>query len=325
MPSPMPYENPAPRMPRWAALTLFAGGIVALHGTAAAQSAGAPVRIGSIAIDASGESYYGVDSGIFAANGINAQVTTMNTGAAIITAVLAGDLDVGIANPLQIAVAIARGVPLQMLAPAALYSLRDANANLVVAKNSPFKSPKDLIGATFGVSSLSDFNQLSLLAYLDTNKVPRDSVHFVELPFSEVGAALARGTIGAAIITEPFKTNAMTAGQIREFGDTYLTIQPEIAPIFWFTTKGWIQKNPDLAKRFVGAIYATARWANSHYKESGDILARVAKMDPAVVASMKRLYFATSNDPKYTAHTLALAFQYGMLPRAVPFEEFSAF
>ena len=232
------------------------------------------MRIGSIAIDASGESYYGVDSGIFASNGINAQVTTLNTGSAIITAVLAGDLDVGIANPLQIAIAIARSIPLVMLAPAALYSLRDANANLVVAKTSPFKTAKDLVGATFGVSSLSDFNQLSLLAYLDTNKVPRDSVKFVELPFSEVGAALARGTIQAAIITEPFKTDAMTAGQIREFGDTYLTIQPEIAPIFWFTTKGWVQKNPDVAKKLVTAIYATARWANTHYKESGDILAQ---------------------------------------------------
>lgn len=324
MRSPMTIENLAPRMPRSAALALVAGGVLALHGTAAAQTGGL-VRIGSIPIDASGESYYGVDAGIFAANGVNAQVTTLNTGAAILTAVLAGDLDVGIANPLQIAVAIARGVPLVMLAPAALYSLRDANANLVVAKDSPFKSPKDLVGATFGVSSLSDFNQLSLLAYLDTNKVPRDTVKFVELPFSEVGAALARGTIQAAVITEPFKSKAVAAGQIRDFGDTYLTIQPEIAPIFWFTTKDWIQKNPDLAKRFVSAIYATARWANSHYKESGAILARVAKMNPADVATMKRLYFATSNDRKYTEHTLALAYQYGMLPRPVTFEEFSAF
>jgi len=321
----MRTQNLAPVLSRSAALTLLAGGALAAALPAGAQSNGASVRIGSIAIDASGESYYGVESGIFAQNGINAQITTLNTGASILTAVLAGDLDVGIANPLQIATAIARGIPLVMLAPAALYSLKDANANLVVAKNSPFKAPKDLIGATFGVSSLSDFNQLSLLAYLDTNKVPRDSVKFVELPFSEVGAALARGTIQAAVITEPFKAKAIAAGQIREFGDTYLTIQPEIAPIFWFTTRGWIQKNPDVAKKLVAAIYATAKWANTHTKESGDVLAKVAKMDPADVATMKRLYFATANDRKYTEHTLALAFQYGMLPRQVTFEEFSAY
>jgi NitT/TauT family transport system substrate-binding protein len=321
----MNNEKSARSMPRSSALGLIAGGMLAGGAPAIAQTTPATVRIGSIAIDASGESYYGVESGIFASNGINAIVTTLNTGSTIITAVLAGDLDVGIANPLQIATAIARGIPLTMLAPAALYSLKDANANLVVAKDSPFKTPKDLVGATFGVSSLNDFNQLSLLAYLDTNNVARDSVKFVELTFSQVGAALARGTIQAAILTEPFKSDAVRAGQIRDFGDTYLTIQPEIAPIFWFTTKGWIQKNPDVAKRLVTAIYATARWANTHYKESGEILAKVAKLDPAQVATMKRLYFATSNDKKYTEHTLALASQYNMLPRPVTFQEFSAF
>lgn len=321
----MTYDTPAPGMSRSAAVLLLAGGVLAARGTAAAQNAAATVRIGSLAIDASGESYYGAESGIFGANGINAQITTLNTGSAIITAVLAGDLDVGIANPLQIASGIARNIPLVMLAPAALYSLRDANANLVVAKNAPYKVPKDLIGATFGVSSLADFNQLTLLAWLDTNGVPRDGVHFVEMPFSEVSPALARGTVQAGIVTEPFKTDGIRAGQIREFGDTYLTIQPEIAPIYWFTTRGWIQKNPDTAKRFVGAIYATARWANTHTRESGLILAKIAHMDPSVVAGMKRLYFAVTNDRKYTEHTLALAAQYGLLPRPVTFEEFSAY
>lgn len=321
----MRVENPAPAMSRSAAMTFIAGGLLAAAQPALAQTASATVRMGSLAIDASGESYYGVDSGIFAANGISAQIQTLTTGSVIITAVLAGDLDVGIANPLQIATGIARGIPLVMLTPAALYSLRDANANLVVAKNSPFKTPKDLVGATFGVSSLADFNQLSLLAYLDTNGVSKDSVHFIELPFSQVSAALERGTIQAAVITEPFKTDGVRAGQIRDFGDTYLTIAPEIAPIFWFTTKGWIQKNPDVAKRMVNAIYATAKWANAHTKESGETLARIAKMDPAIVANMKRLYFATSNDRKYTVNTLALATRYGMLPRPVTFEEFSAF
>ena len=205
-------------------MALVAGSLLAAAAPAAAQTAPATVRIGSIAIDASGESYYGVESGIFASNGINAQVTTSNTGAAILTAVLAGDLDVGIANPLQIASAIARGIPLQMLAPAALYSLKDANANLVVAKDSPFKTPKDLVGATFGVSSLADFNQLSLLGIPRHEQRAEGQRQFVELPFSQVGAALQRGTIGAAVITEPFKSDAIRAGQIREFGDTYLTI-----------------------------------------------------------------------------------------------------
>jgi NitT/TauT family transport system substrate-binding protein len=313
------------RVTRSAGLLLMAGGLLAVTRPVFAQSAVPTVRIGALAIDAAGEAYYGTDSGIFLSNGINPQVSTLPTGSAIVAGVLSGDLDVGFSNPLQIASAIARGIPLQMLAPAALYSKSDASANIFVAKDSPFKSPKDLVGATLGVGALGDFNQLSLLEWLDSNGVPRDSVHFVELTFAQLGAALQRGTVQAASIPEPFKTDAIRAGQVRAFGDTYLAIQPEITPIVWFTSKSWLQKNPETAKKLVAGIYATARWANAHVAESGEMLAKAAKMDPAVVAGMKRMYFATSNDRKYVARTLDLAARFGMLTRPVTFEEFSAY
>jgi NitT/TauT family transport system substrate-binding protein len=319
----MTHPNFARLLPRFAASALIAGSILVASVPSVAQTAPAPVRMGAMAIDASGEAYYGNDSGIFQSNGISPQITTVSSGSAIIAAVLAGDLDVGLANPLQIASAISRGIPLQMIAPAVIYSKGDANPNFVVAKDGPIKSPKDLAGATFGVTTLADLNTLSLMAWLDANKVPRDGVKFVEMKFGELGLALQRNTIQAAIITEPFKTDAMRAGLIREFGDTYLAIAPEISPMVWFSTKSWLQKNPDTAKRVVNGIYATAKWANSHTHESGDMLAKIAKMDPAVVASMKRLYFATSNDKKYSEALLTLAARYGMLQHPITFEEYS--
>jgi hypothetical protein len=54
------------------------------------------------------------------------------------------------------------------------------------------------------------------------------------------------------------------------------------------------------------------------------MLAKAAKMDPAVVATMRRLYFATANDKKYIEGTLTLASRYGMLPRPVTVEEYTA-
>jgi NitT/TauT family transport system substrate-binding protein len=320
----MTHDNPAPRIPRSAATALIAGGLLAAR-PAAAQTAAPTVRIGALAIDASGEAYYGTDTGIFLDNGINPQVTTLTSGSTIISSVLSGDNDVGMANPMQVAAAIARGIPLKMIAPACLYSKRDANPNLVVAKESPIKAPKDLVGATLGVGSLGDFNQISLLAWLEINNIPRDSVHFVELPFSQIGAALQRGTVQAGFITEPIKSDAVRAGQIRDFADTYLAVGPEIAVVVWFTTTSWLQKNPETVKKLIKGIYATARWANTHTQESGSMLAKAAKMDPATVAGMRRLYFATTNDRRYVDATLTVAARYGALQRPVTFEEYSAF
>jgi NitT/TauT family transport system substrate-binding protein len=283
------------------------------------------VKIGAQAIDATGEAFYGADSGTFAANGVNPQVTLLSNGATVLNGVIAGDLDVGESNPMTIAVAIARGIPIQVLAPAVLYSRKDANANLVVAKDAPFKRPKDLIGKTFGVGSLNDFNHISLLAWLDVNGISRDQVKFVELPFGQVGGALQRGLVQASFITEPVKTDAGKAGQIRDFADTYLAVAPELSVVVWFATKAWLQKNPETAKKFVTGIYATAKWANTHYAESGLMLAKAAKMDPDVVAKMKRLYYATSNERRYLEPVLNVAAKYGALPRPVSFEEFCAY
>jgi len=293
--------------------------------SAPAQTALPTVRMGTLAIDAGGQVFYGTDTGIFSANGITPQVELLSSGAAIIAAILSGDLEVGASNPLQVATAIARGIPIQMIAPGCLYSKRDASANLFVAKASSIAKPQDLIGATFGVGALGDFNQLSLLAWLDKNGVPRAGVKFVELKFSELGLALQRGTVQAAIIAEPAKTEALRAGLVREFGDTYLSIEPELCPLLWVAAKAWLQKNSDTAKSVVKGLYATAKWANANMRQSGDILAKYSKVDPAVIATTKRLYFATANDRRYVEPILELAVRYHMVPRPVTFEEFSAF
>jgi len=311
-------------MSRAAAMTALAGGLLAATAPASAQTNAATVRIGALAIYAFGEAYYGNDTGIFLANGISPQISTLSNGATIVASVLGGDLDVGMANTVQVAGAVARNLPLQMIAPASLYSRKDAADDLMVAKDSPFKSARDFAGATIAVSALKDFSQLGVEAWLDGNRVSVESVHFVELKFGEMGAALARGTVQAAIIAEPAKTDAIRAGQIRPFADVYLAIAPEFATIVWFAAKSWLQSNPDTVKKLVNGIFATARWANTHTRESGDILAKVSKMDPAVVAGMQRLYFATSNDKRFIEAPLALASRFNMLPRTVTPAEFVA-
>lgn len=123
-------------------MALIGGSLLAAATPVAAQSALPAVRIGAPPIDPSGVAFYGADAGIFQSNGIDAQVTVMSNAQAIVQAVLAGALDVGLANPMVLAVAISRGIPLQVIAPAALYSKRIAIPSLVVAKDSPFKTAK---------------------------------------------------------------------------------------------------------------------------------------------------------------------------------------
>jgi NitT/TauT family transport system substrate-binding protein len=318
----MTHDLQTASISRSAAMAVIGGGILAAANPVAAQTALAPVRMGAPTIDASAAPFFGADAGIFQANGIDPQVTVMANAQAIVQAVLAGALDTGLANPMVLAVAMSRGIPLQVLATGSLYSKRDAVPSLVVAKDAPFKTAKDLIGASIGDVSLGNFNQISMMAWLEANGVPAKSVKFVELPFSEVGEALKRGTVQAAFLAEPFESAQIRAGLIRQFGDPYITVGPEICIVAWFSTKDWVQKNPDVAKRLIKGIYATGKWSNAHTAETAAILARVSKQDVAGITAAKRYYWATEERRQYLEPILKVASQYGALQRPVSYEEF---
>jgi NitT/TauT family transport system substrate-binding protein len=312
-------------LPRSVALSIIAGATLGASVPVGAQTESSVVRLGAMVADGFGVPYYGADRGIFQDNGIEPHITTMASGAMIVQGVLGGDLDVGLTNAVQLAAAVARGIPVQMLAPGSLYSQRDAGPQLGVSRLSAAKVPADLATATIALSSLADFNQLGLEVWLDRNGVSRTGIKLVEMKFSEMGPALQRGTVQAAVISEPFMTDAVQAGQVRPFADIYLAMSPEFALIVWFATKSWLQAKPKVALKLRSGIFATARWANSHVQESGLILANVAKMDPNDVAKMRRVYFATSNERRYVQVTLDLAARYGIVQRQVSFEEYSAF
>lgn len=309
---------------RATALALVAGGIAAAARPAGAQTAPTDVRIGAMAIDPFGEAYYGVERGFFRDNGINAALTTLPNGSTIVQAVLGGDLDVGMANIVTVAAALTKGIPVQMIVPAALYSAKHSYSRFCVAKTATFKVARDFEGGVIAVSSLNDFNQLGVTAWLDHYGVAPGKVKFIELKFAEMGPALQRGTVQAATIVEPALSAAIAAGQVKEFVDVYGVIAPEFANIVWFTTKGWLQKNPDASKRLLAGIYASAKWANANPAQSALILARVSKTDPAIIAAMTRAFYATSNDPRFVQAPLDFATRYGLLSRTVTTAEFIA-
>ena len=307
---------------RFAAISTAAAGLLLTSRPAFAQSALATVRMGTMQNDIAGEPFYGADAGTWQANGINPDITYFASGANIVTALLAGNIDVGIANPLSIAVAIARDIPLQALAPGNLITKRTLYPNLVIAKDSPIKTAKDLAGATIGVSEIGSLNYYSVLAWLGGYGVAPKSVKFVELTFTEVGIGLQRGRIRAAFMQEPFTSRFLAAGQIRLLASTYLAIAPELSVAIWCATKAWVKNNPDTVKKYLNGLYATAKYCNAHHAETGATLVRVAKLDPTILGSVRRADFATQPDKKYVDPILQLASKYGALPRPVSYEEF---
>jgi NitT/TauT family transport system substrate-binding protein len=297
-----------------AALPLAA---LALRRPALAQAT--VVRVGATANDTYGEAYYAVDMGFFSKAGLDVQIQTFSNGAAVAAGVASGALDVGVTNPIQLAHAVASNIPFAYFAGGGLYSTNAPATVIVVAKDSPMRVAKDLEGKTVANPTLKDLTYLATVAFLAQGGADPTKVQMTEMPFSEMGAALQRGTIAAAIISEPSLSAAIAAGQARSFGKVFDAISPRFLISGWFTTKSWYAANAPVANRFAQVIYQTARWANigANHEKSGQILAKYSKLPLETVRGMVRCTFSETLTPAQLDPMLAMAAKANLIPRLV--------
>ncbi|HEY5348249.1 MAG TPA: ABC transporter substrate-binding protein [Candidatus Lustribacter sp.] len=277
------------------------------------------LHIASIPLDAGAEAYYALDLGYFRDAGIDAQVESIPSGAAIAAAVASGAVDVGFSNLISIAVAYKHNVPVTLLAPGSLYTATIPTSVLMVPKNSPAKTARDLDGKTLAVNGLKTITQYASQLWIDKNGGDSTTVHFIEMTFPQIVAALAANRIDAAIVADPFIAQAK--GGSRLLADAYDAIGARYIIGCWFTTTQWVAAHPDVASRFAQVIARTAQWANSHKPQSGAILAKYSKMDPQLAATMLRVDYAPRFARSEMQPVIDLAARYGGLAATFPAEE----
>jgi len=163
----------------------------------------APLRVAATANDTFAEAYYAQDMGFFKKAGLNVDLQTFANGASVTTAVGGNAADVGISNPVGLAGAFSHNAPFVLIAGGGMYSSKAPTTVMCVAKDSPLKTAKEFEGKTIAVSGLKDLTQLGAVAWLAQSGADTSKMQFVEIPFAEMGPALVRGTIAAAVISEP--------------------------------------------------------------------------------------------------------------------------
>lgn len=284
-----------------------------------ARAQTAKLRIGAITSDTYGEAYYADDLGFFKKAGLDVEITTMTNGTAILTAVLGGALDIGISNTVAIATAVTHGFPVGFIAGGALYLSNAPTTVLCVDGASPLHSPKELEGKTIAVSALRDMNAAGTRAWLTQGGADVAKVQFIEMAFPEMAPALRRGTVAAATIPEPQLTDAKN--DVRVFAKFFDVIGKRFMNGGWFTTPDYAKKNPDVVKRFVTTIYASAKWANAHHPESAAILSKYSRVPLATTLTMTRAIYSEALDPRLIQPSVDVAFRYKLLDRAVSASE----
>lgn len=288
---------------------------------AAGKRAGAQatLRVALIPIESAAEVYYAKELGSFAKAGLDVELQPLQNGQAIAAAVAGGAVEIGYSTVPPLAVAHSRGIPLTIVAGAALSLTSEPFALVAVNAESPIRTPKDLTGKTVGIIGLGTVADFGTRAWIDRNGGDSTAVKFAELPAPAMPAALAAGRIDAALLVEPYLTQGR-AQHDRILGNPMDGVAKEFVSSVWFSTPAWAGAHPDLARAFAAVMHDTALWAGKNPARCVEILAQYTKVDPGTLAGITRVRYTDHLTAAMIAPVIEVTAKYGKFP-AFPAQE----
>lgn len=264
---------------------------------------------------------YAQQSGMFARAGIDVKITKAASGQVVTQGVLAGAYDVGKSSVVPLMAAHQKDLPVAIVAPGGVYDVHTIFNEIVVLKDTPYRSGRDLEGKTVGTPGLHDAGQLGILAWIEKTGGDTSKIKFVEVPQSTSLAALEAGRIDATALFEPWLTPGMATGHIRSVGATFASIAPHFVFSAWFSTKGWIAAHPAAARAFARTVMDAARYTNAHPAETALMASEFTGIPLDAIRKMHRVSCGTALAPSDLQAVIDTAVKYKELDRSFRAEE----
>lgn len=298
-------------MNRSKVLVLLAGGSALGAGALPARAqTGTKIRIAAPPVEAAAQVYYAREMGFFAKAGLDVDFQPMQSTSATAAAMVSNFVDIGYGTLDTLAELHQKGIPLVGIAAGVeyVYPATQKTGALVVPATSTAHQAKDLNGKTISTPSLHSLSTIVTSAWLDRNGGNSSSVKFVEVPFPAIPAALDAGRIDAGYLAEPFITMAAQTSRVLAY--PFDALPKHVLVSAWFTTRQWAADHDTVVNQFATVMSDTAAWANKNPAQTADILVKVAKMDPAILARMTRSRYAQQLVPATMQPLIEVAAKY---------------
>jgi NitT/TauT family transport system substrate-binding protein len=231
--------------------------------------------------------YVGLKQGFFGDQKLKLDVVTAQGGAAIVPAVVAGQVEFGFSNFTSLMVAKSKELPLKVVS-AGVGSTGVAGKDfggVIVKDGSPIKTAKDLAGKKVAVNTLNNINDTTVRASIRKAGGDPKDVQFTELGFPDMGAALDKGSVDAIQVVEPFLSAALKAGG-RLVASNYVDTAPKLTIAGYFTSEKTATEKPDLVKRFGAALQKSLEYSAAHPEAVREALPTYTKIDSALIGSL---------------------------------------
>ncbi|GAA4414810.1 ABC transporter substrate-binding protein [Georgenia halophila] len=246
----------------------------------------APITVGTLPVTAAVGLEIGIREGIFEEHGLDVSIEMGQGGAALLPAVVSGEMQFATSNPLSLMQAESQGLDIHVVSG---YSHsfpegEDINGTYAGAQTD-IEEPTDLEGATVAVNTLNGLGDLTIRELVRQAGGDPDSLQFVELPFPEMPSALANGDVDAAWLPEPFISIAGDDVRLVEYQNQ--VVAPGLSTMLLFTSGAYAEQNPEIVEAFTTASAEALNFANENQDLQREVLPELLEMDPALADTVR--------------------------------------
>ncbi|APU17695.1 MULTISPECIES: ABC transporter substrate-binding protein [Actinoalloteichus] len=236
------------------------------------------IRLGLLPVVDVASVHIAIEDGFFEEEGVEIELTSIQGAAAAMPGLEAGELDIVFGNWVSIFAAHSALGNIKLVADS-YYALPNTWM-VMTTPDSGLTQPEDLMGRTIGVTSQGSLAEVTIKSVLRANDLDPDNVSFVEMGYPDMAAALDSGQVDAALMAEPFITNAeLEIGAVPVF-DAASGPTEEI-PIAGFAAKDeWAAENPQTVAAFQRAFSRGQEVASSDRERVEQMVQEYASIEP---------------------------------------------
>lgn len=272
------------------------------------------VRVGAVPVVDVAALYVGQEQGFFADRGLELDIQMGQGGAALVPAVLQGDLDVAYAGVTSVFQARDRGLPVVAIAQggASTGVQGKDHGGILVAADSPVRDAADLEGRTVAVNALQGLHELAVRAAVQKAGGDQSKVTFVELPLPDHAPALEKDRVDAVSTSEPFLSLVESQGA-RLVASPFVDTNEDFVTAMYFTTEQTLAAKQDLVDDFRAALEQSMEFAAENPDAVRAVLPQFTELTQEQIDTMVLTRFATGLDPAVIEPVADLAVEFGMV------------
>ena len=255
------------------------------------------------------------DKGFFAEEGLKVDVADVSSGGDSVQKLISGEADFSGGSYTPYLQAQAKNVADLKIVDEVLVSKPNLQP-VMIAPNSRLQRAEDIQGKKVAITAPGTISEIAAKSVLRDRGIDFSRTQWVPMGFNDMPAALQRGDVDAAVMMEPYTTQAARTFGAKTIFDIYSGATENFPVAGIATTADFAQKNPKTVQAFQRAIQK-AKNASQDHKEVVDVLPKHTKVPPDIAPLIELGQTPMTTEKSRLQRVATLMYSFQLTPEEV--------